>query len=148
MYFIKVDNDKKGIELLSYIDTASFNLAWTSAQWRNEVENPNNHVFLIYEDEELLIPVGFISYGISGYDIELKKIAILPQYRKMKYASMAIEKMIEDGRSEGIQNIIVEVAITNLPAIRLYEKYSFYKIHIRKKYYDNLVDAIVMQKEV
>jgi ribosomal-protein-alanine N-acetyltransferase len=148
MYFIRINNSANGVEILSFIDAACFNSPWSVAQWRDEIENRENSVLLISEDEELLFPVGFISYGISGDDLELKKIAVLPPFRRKQIAGLAIEKMLDDARILDKHNILVEVAATNLSAIRLYEKHGFYKISVRRKYYDKLVDAIVMQKEV
>jgi len=148
MHFTRIEKNTRGLEALIDIDAACFDTPWTVAQWRAEVENPENRILLVSVDEELLYPVGFISYGISGDDIELKKIAILSPYRRKHAASQALEKMLEDARSMDAHNIIIEVAVTNLAAIRFYESHAFYKIHVRKKYYNNLVDALVMQKEV
>ena len=148
MFFTRVENGTSGIEILADIDGACFDTPWTISQWRSEVENQDNHVYLIASDEELLYPVGFMTYGKAGDDLELKKIAVLAAHRRSNIASLAIKKMLSDARLMDIHNVLVEVAVTNLAAIRLYEKHAFYKIHVRKKYYNNLVDAIVMQKEV
>lgn len=148
MFFIRVTRDTRGVEILAGMDSRIFDIPWTAPQWRGEVENENNRVYIISADEELLFPVGFLTYGISGEDIELKKIAVMPDHRRKQIAGLAIEKMLEDARNDDMHNVIAEVAITNLAAIGLYEKYGFYKVSIRKKYYNNLVDAIVMQKEI
>ncbi|MDH4199269.1 MAG: GNAT family N-acetyltransferase [Spirochaetia bacterium] len=149
MFFIKIKPENMaGINILIALDAQIFDIPWSESQWRAEIENPVNEVFVISGDEELLFPAGFLSYGISGDAIELKKIGILGPYRKQKVASAALEKLIQDSLNENMCNIISEVAATNLPAIRLYENFGFYKIHVRKKYYNNLVDAIVMQREI
>ena len=148
VFFNRVEKNTRGIEILAAIDAQIFDSPWSISQWRSEVENTTNRVLLISLDEELLFPVGFITYGIAGEDMELKKIAVLPQYRLKHVASLAIEKMLDDARQEDVHNVIAEVAITNLAALRLYEKHAFYKIYVRKKYYGNLIDAIVMQKEI
>jgi len=148
MFFFRVENNTRGIEIIADIDAACFDPPWRIQQWRAEIENPENHIFLISKDRELLSPTGFFSFGISGDCAELRKIAVLPAYRRQHIADMAMSKLREEARLLKLDNILVEVAITNLAAIRLYEKHIFYKISIRKKYYNNLVDALVLQKEI
>jgi ribosomal-protein-alanine N-acetyltransferase len=130
------------------LDNRIFDYPWTFSQWIDEVKNITNKVVILYLDRELLYPFGFMSYSISGDIIELKKIGILPEFRKQKLAYAAMETMLEEARKKNINNVIIEVAITNTPAIKLYEKLGFYKISVRRKYYRNLVDAVVMQKEL
>ena len=43
-------------------------------------------------------------------------------------------------------NISLEVKEKNVPAIKLYEKYGFEKVGIRKKYYNGIDNAIIMTK--
>ena len=42
----------------------------------------------------------------------------------------------------------LEVNSKNQPAIELYQKFGFKQIGIRKKYYNMVDDAIIMQKEL
>lgn len=48
--------------------------------------------------------------------------------------------------SLGIDNIFLEVRVSNAAAIGLYEKHRFSVINIRKKYYDGVEDALIMKR--
>ena len=47
-----------------------------------------------------------------------------------------------------MKTITLEVNENNLSAIRLYDKFSFDKLGIRKKYYNGESDAIIMSKKL
>ena len=45
-----------------------------------------------------------------------------------------------------LKTFTLEVNVTNEPAIRLYKKFGFKNLGIRKKYYNNSQDAYIMTK--
>ena len=59
-----------------------------------------------------------------------------------------MEDMFNRISNSDINTITLEVRVSNKVAIALYEKYGFKKISVREKYYENVEDAYVMQKEV
>ena len=62
---------------------------------------------------------------------------------------MLLSKLIEISRSNaGISSITLEVNSNNIPAKNLYEKFGFNVVGFRKKYYNNIDDAIIMTKEL
>ena len=48
----------------------------------------------------------------------------------------------------GADTVLLEVRSSNTAAIRLYEEYGFVKTGIRKGYYDNKEDALIMCKNI
>ena len=55
---------------------------------------------------------------------------------------------IEDCYKNGIKYITLEVRVSNIKAIGLYEKYGFKSLGTRKQYYqDNNEDALIMWTE-
>ena len=67
-------------------------------------------------------------------------------YRNRGFASRLINLMFE--KCTSLNNITLEVDINNNKAISLYHKLGFYDISIRKKYYLNGNDALLMLKEM
>ena len=47
-----------------------------------------------------------------------------------------------------IKEITLEVNSNNIPAKNLYEKFGFNVVGLRKKYYNNTYDAIIMTKNL
>ena len=62
----------------------------------------------------------------------------------MGIASKLLEKLIETAKSKKATLLTLEVNETNTNAIKLYEKYNFKKIGLRKNYYGQNKNAIIM----
>lgn len=134
--------------LLIALDDDIFFPPWSMAQWKGEVDNPSNRVSLISADLEGHYLTGFLSIGLAHKTVELKKIGVLPAYRRNEVATFALNSTITHYRDINFEDIIAEVAITNHSAICFYEKLGFYRISRRKKYFQGKIDALVLQKEL
>lgn len=88
--------------------------------------------------------IGIIDFSDIYDCLELNYIWISPSYRGNKYSNHLMNYLIEYAKNKNnINNITLEVSVDNLLAIKLYEKYSFKKVAIRKKYYEG-TDALLM----
>lgn len=57
--------------------------------------------------------------------------------------------IFEKSEKSGIKKIMLEVRESNLPAIKLYEKYNMKKDGVRKNYYrEPLENAILMSADI
>ena len=98
--------------------------------------------------EENNIPVGFITYSLGYDDADIESIFILPDKRKQGYAKELISFSMERIKKADKKSIFLEVKESNISAISLYLSFGFKKVSIRKKYYADGSNAIVMQKEI
>lgn len=62
----------------------------------------------------------------------------------MGFGSFLLENLISFAKKLNIKVITLEVNECNLSAIKLYNKFNFNKVGVRKKYYDGKNDAIIM----
>ena len=97
---------------------------------------------LVYEKDNQVI--GFLSYSLLIDSVDILDIYVDKEYRQQKIASLLIDYMIS--MVDPKTSFLLEVAVDNLPAISLYEKFGFKVIHTRKKYYGQK-DAYVMERE-
>ena len=51
------------------------------------------------------------------------------------FGKMLIEHFLQEVKKIGVKNVYLEVRCSNQKAIKLYEKYNFKRIGIRKNYY-------------
>ncbi len=96
--------------------------------------------YLVYIDNNQVI--GYLYYSDIYDRAEINQIEINSIHRNCGKGSELLETMINTVN----KNITLEVRVDNYPAIRLYEKYGFKKIAIRKGYY-NGVDGILMERK-
>ncbi len=75
-------------------------------------------------------------------------IAVKNDYLRNHIGEAIIHKIIEDCYKDEIKYLTLEVRVSNIPAIKLYEKYGFQSLGTRKGYYqDNGEDALIMWTE-
>lgn len=92
--------------------------------------------------------VGFAGIKVILDEANIMDIAVKIDKRKIGIASMLLEKLFELSRLSNCSFITLEVNENNIPAICLYEKYLFNRIGLRKKYYNNTDNAILMKKNL
>ena len=75
-------------------------------------------------------------------------IAVKKEYLRNHIGEALIQKIIDDCYKNNIKYLTLEVRVSNIPAIKLYEKYGFQSLGTRKAYYqDNNEDALIMWTE-
>ena len=75
-------------------------------------------------------------------------IAVKKDYLRNHIGEAIIKNIIDDCYKNGIKYLTLEVRVSNIPAIKLYEKYGFQSLGTRKGYYqDNNEDALIMWTE-
>ena len=99
----------------------------------------NDNIFGYYLDDKL---VGFIVINKCYEVIDLLYIVVDKLYRNKSIGSKLMEYMIN---TFDYERIMLEVRCDNIYAIKLYKKYNFKIINIRKNYYLNN-DAYVMER--
>lgn len=101
--------------------------------------NPNETIYLYKENN---INKGFIHIQ-NGLDIiDLLNIIVKPEYQNQGIGSVLLKYIIDNKQDK---KIMLEVRSKNINAIKLYQKYDFKIINIRKKYYKD-DDAIIMER--
>jgi len=79
---------------------------------------------------------------------EILIISVKPQYQQKGIGKEIMNYIINFCKSNNVKYIYLEVAENNQKAINLYKKFGFEVYNIRKDYYENNINAILMQKEI
>ena len=103
------------------------------------VKNDELHTFFIIEDDS------FIGYISLWHDLDKAQIESIIINDKNKGYGQTLFKYALDYLKNYI--ITLEVRVSNKVAIHIYEKYGFKTVTIRKNYYSNNEDALLMLKE-
>ena len=117
-----------------------FDNFWTYTIFENELKNPNSKYFVALLDNEI---VGFAGIWKAVDDIHITNIVTKITKRHMGIASKLLENLINIAKNEKL-NLTLEVKQSNINAIKLYEKYNFQKVGLRKNYYGQNENAIIM----
>lgn len=131
------------------IETSSSLTPWSRDMFLEELRNPFAHSF-IYKVNEAQGPIlaGFICFRNVGEESELLNMGVHPDYRRRGIGRKLMEFYVEFGRAKQIKTFYLEVHVSNPPAIRLYEGFSYQSAGTRKKFYQGKFDALMMVKRV
>ena len=76
---------------------------------------------------------------------QITNIAIAPEYRRDGYGAMMTRKLIKELFNKGMNEIFLEVRISNVAALTMYRRLGFTVKGLRKNYYtDPVEDAYIM----
>jgi ribosomal-protein-alanine N-acetyltransferase len=107
---------------------------------KNDLENNEfAHYFVCEIDDKI---IGYINCWVSDIT-EILNFCVEKEYQKQGIGNLLYNEVLKI--STGI--ISLEVRVSNLNAINFYEKRGFKRVAIRRSYYSNGEDAILMVKE-
>ena len=92
--------------------------------------------------------VGYLVGQIIFEMADLFYVAIDPRYRSLGYGKLLVERFILDAFENGGENMTLEVRRSNHVAIHLYEQCGFLSAGIRKNYYADSEDAVLMTRKI
>jgi len=126
------------------IEKRVFSNPWSKESIKKELNNDSKSLNLISEIDGQLMGY-FFSHMISN-EVHILNIAIDVSFQHRgngeDFFNQIFKKYLE------YANVFLEVKRTNLPAINLYHKFGFEEIDIRKMYYSDGQDAVVMSRKV
>lgn len=135
----------KDIPALLEIEQECFIKPWGEKDLYYEInENPVSTVLILEENKAIL---GYLSYWITFDSATVAQIAIRKNYQGRHLSDHLMEEMIDDCYAKRVMNITLEVRVSNVKAIGLYEKYGFKRVVIKPHYYENGEDAIYMVRK-
>ena len=117
---------------------------WSVREFADLLASPRSHV--VTSDN------GFAFVLIAGPEAELLTIAVHPHARRNGEGRSLVKKILRIAKVEKWEDIFLEVAFTNTPAIALYQAHGFIDCAKRKHYYNGpgstKSDALIMYKKL
>lgn len=133
--------DKNYLKNVIEISKSQFNSeSWTDEQFEELLSNSNYSIYTLVCNNTLL------SYCIvleSVDDLNIVSIATDKKHLNKGYATQLVEYVIKLG-DDSNKTISLEVKSKNTNAVNLYKKLNFKQVYIRKKYYKDGDDALIM----
>lgn len=148
-FIMNLKLSKMSIEDLKSIKNvlaSDFDNFWSFDVLEEELECDNSYVIVAKVDENTI--VGFAGLKVILDEADIMNIVVKKDFRHNGIGSVLLENLINYSTDLNLKTITLEVNENNLSAIRLYDKFSFDKLGIRKNYYDGKSDAIIMSKKL
>ena len=88
---------------------------------------------------------GYVSLWFQGNETHITEIAVREEFRGKGIGELLLIGSVRVAMEHGSTVLTLEARVSNFIAQRLYEKYGFKEVGIRKNYYsDNREDAVIM----
>lgn len=119
---------------------------WSKESFFNELNNNLAKYFCAFNAEGLL--VGYCGCWQIMEEAHITNIAVSSDFRRQSIGEALLVAIVKSCYLEKIKYLTLEVRVSNEAAIKLYEKYGFKSLGVRKGYYqDNNEDALIMWTE-
>ena len=129
-------------ELYQLDASHTFSARWSFTGWHQELQAPGAHVWCAEEGGNL---VGFTAvHGAAGmYEVTNMAVAAAQQRRGVATALLTTAL-----QALGTGRVTLEVSAHNASAISLYQKHGFTSCGVRKQFYADGADALVLGKDL
>lgn len=134
------------IDVIIDIEARAFGAAsWGEKSLREGLQAPLVDVFVVgsnpYTDIE-----GFALWRTLGAQGEILSFAVAPEARRRGLAGALLDAIVATAGERGVNELFLEVAARNEPALALYRSRGFSVVSVRTRYYRDGADALVLKK--
>jgi ribosomal-protein-alanine N-acetyltransferase len=135
---------RKHIRDIMPIEEAVYPKPWTAKVFSEEIDmmmRGRRHYVVAHIGRDL---VGYCGLLFAEQDAHITNIAVHPKWQKRGIATELMLELAYEARERKCEALTLEVRHTNKAAQELYRRFGFAPAGIRRKYYENTDDAIVM----
>jgi [ribosomal protein S18]-alanine N-acetyltransferase len=117
---------------------------WSAAMFWNELAN--GHYYLVALQDGVV--VGYAGLSVTGVEAWVQNIAVRKDRQRQGIGRALLEALLVEADRRGARPVLLEVAVDNAKAQRLYDRYGFAPVGVRRGYYQpSNTDAVVMRRD-
>ncbi|WP_345712315.1 ribosomal protein S18-alanine N-acetyltransferase, partial [Kineococcus glutinatus] len=119
--------------------------AWSAESFWAELAQPNRRYVAAVRGGEL---VGYGGVMVNGADADVQTLAVLRAGQRRGTGALLLAHLARTAEGLGAAVLLLEVAAGNAAALRLYERSGFERIALRRRYYPDGGDAVIMRRRL
>ena len=133
---------RNDLDAICQLEKDIFKSPWSRRSFEIELSRPEYSHSCVLEHHHSII--AYTVLWFMADECHIANLAVAANYRNRGIGSWFLKKIIEIAKDERSTIIHLEVRTTNDAAIRLYEKFEFEAVGIRRDYYSTGEDALLM----
>jgi ribosomal-protein-alanine N-acetyltransferase len=134
------------LDVVEVIERDCYPTPWSRSMFEAELRKPSSLALGAFGAERVLVGYAFVSRYVDAWHV--MNVAVVPAYRRRGIASALLERLFAVTATDPRRGYTLEVRMSNLGAISLYERLGFERRGVRRGYYtDNREDALIMWRE-
>ena len=132
------------VAAIAELEKRCFSDPWSADSIASELVNPLSYWLVAEVDGQVAGYVGSQSVLDAA---DMMNIAVSPDYRRRGIAKALVNELTAYLSKNNVIALLLEVRVSNEPAITLYEKMGFQQVGRRPNYYRNpREDALILRK--
>ena len=129
-----------------FTQSESLGTGWGAAAFRDSFRNKQDRLWVALDSLALK---GFLVTRVIAGEAELLNVVVASDARRLGIGRELMRFWLEQMQQESVERLFLEVRVSNLPAITLYQGLGFKKVGTRVAYYQpDLEDALVMARSL
>ena len=133
---------KGDVAAVAALEAQIFPMPWSAAGFADTLPREDIIFLVAYEQDELL---GYVGIYCTLDEGEITNVAVAPAARRRGVARALLTELKQQLACRNVSRIVLEVRVSNEPAIRLYEQLGFSMLGVRKNFYEKPAeDAYIM----
>jgi ribosomal-protein-alanine N-acetyltransferase len=133
---------RKHLSAVVHIEQLVYSQPWTLSLFVSELALRINRSYNVAKVGDVV--VGYAGMSFLDDEAHVTTIAVDPSWQRRGIASRLMVHGMRHAIARGTRNVTLEVRMSNSGAQHMYRRFGFAPGGIRKKYYENTEDAIVM----
>jgi ribosomal-protein-alanine N-acetyltransferase len=134
------------LDAIEVIERASYPTPWSRSMFATELAKPSSLSLGAVDDTDTLVGYLVLSRYVDAWHV--MNVAVAPGARRKGVASALLHRLLDDTRHDAQRGYTLEVRVSNVGAIALYERFGFRTKGVRRGYYtDNREDALIMWRD-
>jgi [ribosomal protein S18]-alanine N-acetyltransferase len=120
--------------------------AWPTQMFLDELSQTETRRYLVAEAAGSIVAYAGLMCVEPIADVQT--IAVVPEFEGKGIGSALLTELIDEARRRRAADVLLEVRKDNPRAQALYLRFGFEQIHVRRRYYRDGTDAIIMRLQL
>jgi len=125
------------------LEARAFEHPWSPELVARELEQDHSLIVVVSTEERV---AGFVIAWLVVDELHILNVAVDPAFRRRGLARLILGELLDRAERCGFSLATLEVRVSNEAAIRLYECLGFRTVGLRRRYYADGEDALIMQR--
>lgn len=118
--------------------------AWSAESFWSELAQYDSRHYLVAERDGVL--VGYAGLAAAAGEADVLTVAVDKAEQGCGVGGRLLRELLAEAEQRGCTDVLLEVRADNGPAMALYERHGFDRVGVRRRYYSDGADAIVMRR--
>ena len=130
------------------LERLAFSKPWTPGLFLHELKLSFSRVYLARSGNGTRRLLGYVCRWVVGDEVHILNLAVHPDSRRAGTGRALVQHVLDDAAAHGAVSVSLEVGRSNAAAAALYRAMGFAETGLRRNYYGEGQDAVIMERRL